>query len=103
MKTSNSSRNHKKKQSQKMLLEFDKKIERHCKSIEDCMFDSKTRNETLNGGEFIPPSGTLFEAIFKELKRREEREKKGHLFTRMISRFREHRADRQLAKPTQNA
>jgi len=88
MKTSNSSRNHEKKRSRKMLLEFDKKLERRCESVEDSMFDRKTRNETLNGGEFIPPSGTIFEAIFKELKRKEEREKNGHLFARMISRFR---------------
>jgi hypothetical protein len=54
-------------------------------SIEDDAFDRKSRNATLESGKFVPPPGTLFEAIFQELKRKEERKKRKKSFSSMIS------------------
>lgn len=69
------------------------------KSIEDDIFDRKSRNATLESREFVSPSGTLFDAIFQELKRKEERKKSKHSFSSMISRLHAHRAKKQ---PTEN-
>jgi len=65
------------------------------KSNEDDLFDRESRNATLESGQFVPPSGTLFEAIYKELKRKEERKKGKHSFSSMISRLHAHRAKKQ--------
>jgi len=67
-------------------------------SIEDDMFDRKTRDAALKSGQFVPPSGTLFEAIFQELKRKDEHEKNGHSFSSMISRLHARRAKKQLTE-----
>jgi hypothetical protein len=98
MKTNISGRVHRKKHAQKMLLEFDKELGSQCESIEDHMFDRKNRNMALKNGEFTPPSGTLFEAIFQELKRKEEREKNRHSLSSMISRLHARSAKKQLAE-----
>jgi hypothetical protein len=85
-----------KKHPQKTLVEFDKKLETQFKGFEDAMFDRETRNATLRSEEFHPPSGTLFEAIFKELKRKEEHERRRHSLSNVISRLRARRAKKQL-------
>ncbi|MGD0027445.1 MAG: hypothetical protein ABSC91_00725 [Candidatus Bathyarchaeia archaeon] len=77
-----------KKYSQKTLVEYDEKLQRHWENIDDHMFDRETRNSTLKNREFSPPSGTLFEAIYKELKHKEEREKQSHSFSKILSRLR---------------
>lgn len=77
-----------KKHPQKTLVEFDKKLETHFEGIEDAMFDRETRNATLRSEGFHPPSGTLFEAIFKELKRKEEHEGRKHSLSSIFSRLR---------------
>jgi hypothetical protein len=87
METSNSGREHQKKEAQRMLFQFDKELEGHCETVENDVFDHKTRNATLQNGEFSPPSGTLFEAIFLELKRKEQQEKNRHSFSSIISRL----------------
>ena len=91
-----------KKHSQKTLVEYDEKLRRHLESAEDQMFDRETRNSTLTHGEFNPPAGTLFEAIYKELKHREEHEKHIRSFSKMFSRLREDRAKRQIVGFEQN-
>ncbi len=88
MGTSNSGGERWKIQARKIALQFDKELEEHYETVESDVFDRKTRNAALESGEFIPPSGTLFEAIFQELKRKEAREKNGHPLSSMISRFR---------------
>lgn len=102
MKISDLRRYRKKKCRQKMLVEFDRQLEKHFESIEDDMFDRGTRNATLKKGEFHPPSGTLFEAIFQELKSKAEREERRHSLSSTISRFRARRAKKQLTTPIQN-
>jgi hypothetical protein len=103
MKIGNLGRYRKKKYAQKTLVEFDEKLEGQCKSVEDHMFDREIRNSTLKNGEFRPPSGTLFEAIFTEIKRKEEHERHGRSFSDMISRLRTRRAKKQLVGSTQGA
>jgi hypothetical protein len=88
--------------SQKTLVEYDEKLQRHCESIDDRMFDRETRNSTLENGEFSPPSGTLFEAIYKELKHKEEREKRSHSISKMLSRLHENRARKEPTGLEQN-
>jgi hypothetical protein len=61
---------------------------------EDDQFDHESRNATLESGNFVPPSGTLFEAIFQELKRKDERKKSKHSFSAMISRLQSQRAEK---------
>lgn len=100
MKIGSLARSRKRKYAQKTLIEFDGKLRAHCDSIEDSMFDRETRNSTLKNGGFQPPSGTLFEAIFKELKNKEEHEKQGHSFSNTLSRLRGSRAKKQLVEPT---
>jgi hypothetical protein len=85
---------------QKTLAELDKKLQTHFKGIEDDIFDREARNETLKSEEFRPPSGTLFEAIFRELKHKEEREKRKHSLSNIISRLRTRRAKKQLTPQT---
>jgi len=102
MKISDLRRYRRKKCPQKTLVEFDRQLERHFESMEDDMFDRGTRNATLKMGEFRPPSGTLFEAIFQELKSKAEREEHRHSLSSTISRFRARRAEKQLTTPTQN-
>jgi hypothetical protein len=92
MKDCSSEKYRGKKYPQKTLVEFDKKLGTNFKGIEDAMFDRETRNATLRSGEFHPPSGTLFEAIFKELKRKEEHERGEHSLSNIISRLRARRA-----------
>ena len=89
-------RSHKKKYAQRTLIEFDKKLQEQYSKIEDHMFDRQTRNSTLKSGEFSPPSGTLFEAIFKELKMKEENERTSHSLSRALFRLRNNRAKKQL-------
>jgi len=96
MKGCSSEKYRKKKHPQKSLVEFDKKLETHFKRIEDAMFDRETRYATLRSEDFQPPSGTLFEAIFKELRRKEEHERPKHSLSNIISRLRAHRAKKQL-------
>jgi hypothetical protein len=91
-----------KKHSQKTLVEYDEKLRRQVESAEDQMLDRETRNSTLKNGEFNPPSGTLFEAIYKELRHREEHEKHSRSFSKMFSRLREDRAKRQIVGFEQN-
>ena len=91
-----------KKHSQKTLVEYDQKLLRHMESIEDQMFDRETRNSTLRNGEFNPPSGTLFEAIYKELKHREEHEKHNRSLSKTFSKLREDRAKKQIIGFEQN-
>jgi len=86
METNNSGVENRKKEAQKMLRQLDD-LEGHHETIENDVFDHKTRNAALQNGEFIPPSGTLFEAIFQELKRKEQREKNRHSFSSLISRL----------------
>ena len=95
---SNLARHRKKKYSQKTLVEFDEKLLKHCENVEDRMFDRETRNSTLTNGEFNPPSGTLFEAIYKELKHREEHEKQSHPLSKMLSQLYENRTKKQLTE-----
>jgi len=92
----------KRKYSQKTLVEYDQKLQSHLERIDDQMFDRQTRNSTLKNGEFTPRSGTLFEAIYKELKYKDEREKQSHTFFKMLSRLRENRAKKQLTGVEQN-
>lgn len=96
MKGCGSEKYRRKKHPQKTLVEFDKKLETHFKGIEDAMFDRETRNATLRSEEFHPPSGTIFEAIFKELKRKEEHERPKHSLSNIILRLRVRRAKKQL-------
>lgn len=96
MKARNPEKYHTKKHPQKTLVEFDEKLEKHVKGIEDAMFDRETRDATLRNVEFHPPSGTLFEAIFKELKQKEEHERHKHSFSNIISQLRARRAKKQL-------
>jgi predicted NodU family carbamoyl transferase len=96
MKLGSLARYRRKKYSQKTLVEYDEKLQRHLENIDDRMFDRETRNSTLKNGEFSPPSGTLFDAIYKELKHKEEREKQSYSFSKMLSRLRENRARKQL-------
>jgi predicted NodU family carbamoyl transferase len=96
MKLGSLARYRRKKYSQRTLVEYDEKLQRHLENIDDRMFDRETRNSTLKNGEFSPPSGTLFDAIYKELKHKEEREKQSHSFSKMLSRLRENRARKQL-------
>ncbi|HXX86885.1 MAG TPA: hypothetical protein VEH86_00365 [Candidatus Acidoferrum sp.] len=96
------SRYRKKKYSQKTLVEYDEKLRKHLESVEDGMFDRQTRNSSLKNSEFSPPSGTLFEAIYKELKHKEEREKQSGSFSKVLSRLRENRAKKQLIGLQQN-
>jgi hypothetical protein len=98
MKTDISGSHHRKKHAWKMLLEFGKELGSQCESIEGDMFDRKTRNMALKSGKFIPPSGTLFEAIFQELKRKEEQEKNRHSLSSMISRLHARSAKKQLTE-----
>jgi hypothetical protein len=85
MKTSNPrGEKHKK---QMMLTQFDKELERHCESVESDVFNHKARNAALQNGKFSPPSGTILEAIFLELKRKEEQEKSKHSFSSITSRL----------------
>jgi hypothetical protein len=100
MKPSSLARYRRKKYYQKTLVEFDDKLQRHCKSVEDRMFDRETRNSALKNGEFSLPSGTLLEAIYKELKHKEEREKQSHSYSKMFSRLLENRAKKQFTGPT---
>jgi hypothetical protein len=86
----------KKRYSQKTLVEYDEKLQRSLEGIDDRMFDRETRNSTLKNGEFSPPSGTLFEAIYEELKHKEERAKQSHTFSKMLSKLRENQAKKQL-------
>jgi hypothetical protein len=102
MKISDLGRYRRKKHPQKMLVEFDRQLEKHFENMEDDMFDRGTRNATLKRGEFRPPSGTLFEAIFQELKSKAEREERRHSLSSAISRFRARRVKKQLTTPTQN-
>jgi hypothetical protein len=102
MKLGSLARHRRKKYSQKTLVEYDEKLQRLWESIDDRMFDRETRNSTLKNGEFSPPSGTLFEAIYKELRYKEEREKQSHSFSKMLFRFRENRAKKQLTGLEQN-
>jgi hypothetical protein len=60
------------------------------------------RNASLRDGEFGPPSGTLFEAIYKELKYKEERREESCLFSKMFSRLQENRAKKKLVGPERN-
>jgi hypothetical protein len=99
MKIGSLGRYRRKKFAQKTLVEFDEKLQNHCENIEDSMFDRETRNSTLKNGEFHPPSGTLFEAIFKELKLKQELKKNRHPFFNVVSRLRARRAKKQLIKP----
>ena len=96
MKTNDLGRYRRKKHPQKTLVEFDKKLETHFKVIEDAMFDREARNATLRSEEFHPPSGTIFEAIFKELKRKEGNERRKHSLSSIVSRLRARRAKKQL-------
>ena len=96
------SRYRKKKYSQKTLVEYDEKLRRHWENVDEGMFDRETRNSSLKNPEFSPPSGTLFEAIYKELKHKEEHEKQSGSFSKMLSRLRENRAKKQLIGPEQN-
>lgn len=85
METNKSGMENRRKSDQKMLFQFDKELERHCETFENDVFDHKTRNVALQNGEFSPPSGTIFEAIFQELKRKEQREKNRHSFSSLIT------------------
>jgi hypothetical protein len=96
MKGCSSEEHSRNKHPQKTLVELDKKLQTHFNGIEDAMFDRETRNATLRSEEFHPPSGTLFEAIFKELKHKEEREKRKHSLSSIISRLHARRAKKQL-------
>ncbi|MGA2768560.1 MAG: hypothetical protein ABSF24_09645 [Candidatus Bathyarchaeia archaeon] len=96
MKGLSSEEHRRKKHPQKTLVEFDKKLETHFKGIEDAMFDRETRNATLGSEEFHPPAGTIFEAIFKELKRKEEHERRKHSLSNIISRLRGRRDKHQI-------
>jgi hypothetical protein len=78
------------------LTEYDEQLQRHWESIDNRMLDRETRNSSLGSGEFSPPSGTLFEAIYKELKNKEERKKQGSSFSKILSRIRENRAKKQI-------
>jgi hypothetical protein len=82
MKAGSSGGCRKRKYAQMKLVEFDENLESHCESVEDEMFDREIRNATLKSGEFRPPSGSIFEAIFHELKRKAEREKDRHHFSK---------------------
>lgn len=84
MEANNSGVENQKKEAQKMLRQLDD-LEGHYDSVETDVFDHKTRNAALQNGEFSPPSGTIFEAIFQELKRKEQREKNRHSFSSIIS------------------
>jgi hypothetical protein len=86
METNNSSVENRKEEAQKMLGQLDD-LEGHYDSVENDVFDHKTRNAVLQNGEFSPPSGTIFEAIFQELKRKEQREKNGRSFSSLIPRL----------------
>jgi len=88
METSNPRRKNHKKQS--MLPQFDEELEEHCETMENDVFDHKARNAALQNGEFSPPSGTMFEAIFRELKRKEQQEKNKRSFSSIISRLHAH-------------
>lgn len=88
--TNNSGAENRKEKARKMLSQLNvrtRNLEGHYDSVETDVFDHKTRNATLQNGEFSPPSGTIFEAIFQELKRKEQREKKRHSFSSMIHRL----------------
>jgi hypothetical protein len=85
-----------KEYSQMTLIECDGQLQRHWETIEDTIFDRESRNSSLGNGEFGPPSGTLFEAIYKELKHREERKEKSGLFSKMLSGLHESRAKKKL-------
>jgi hypothetical protein len=86
METNNSGVENRKEEGQKMLGQIDD-LEGHCDSVENDVFDHKTRNAVLQNGEFSPHSGTIFEAIFQELKRKEQREKNGRSFSSLIPRL----------------
>ena len=88
METSPRRENHKK---QRILSQFDKGLEGNCETLENDVFDHKSRNAALQNGEFSPPSGTMFEAIFRELKRKEQQEKNKRSFSSIISRLHTHR------------
>ena len=98
MKDCSSEKYRRKKHPQKTVVEFDKKLGTSFKGIEDVMFDRETRNTTLRSGEFHPPSGTLFEAIYKELKRKEEHERRKRSFSNIISRLRVRRTKKRAQK-----
>jgi len=85
--------------SQSTLAEFDDKVLRQYSSADDRMFDRQKRNSTLKNRKFRPPSGTLLEAIYEELKNKEDREKQGHSYFKMFSRFRQDRAKKQFIGP----
>lgn len=102
MKLGSLAKHQKRKYSQKTLVEYDQKLQAHLERIDDQMLDRQTRNSTLKNGEFTPRSGTLFEAIYKELKYRDEREKQSHTFSKMLFRLRENRAKKQLTGVEQN-
>jgi len=74
-----------------MLPQFDKALEEQGETGENDVFDHKSRNAALQNGEFNPPPGTMFEAIFRELKRKEQQEKNKHSFSSIISRLHTHR------------
>jgi hypothetical protein len=95
MKKGNPAEYKRKKYSQRTLIEFDDKL-RQSKSADDPMFDRQTRNSTLRNKKFSPPSGTLFEAIYRELKDKEQREKQGRSYFKMLFRLRQNRAKRQF-------
>ncbi len=77
METNDPNVENRKEEAQKMLGQLDD-IEGNYDSVETDVFDHKTRNASLQNGEFSPPSGTIFEAIFQELKRKEQRERNRH-------------------------
>jgi hypothetical protein len=96
VRTGTSNRQRKEKHTQKTLIEFDPDLQDHCEAIENSMFDREARNAALNDGGFHPPSGSLFDAIFQELKRKEEREKHRHGLSNMAARL--FRRDKVLAE-----
>jgi hypothetical protein len=67
-----------------------KGLKRHCEAVENDVFDHKARNAALQNGKISPSSGTILEAIFLELKRKEQQEKNKHSFSSIISRLRVH-------------
>jgi hypothetical protein len=89
MEANNSDVENRKEEAQKMLCQLDD-LEEHYETVETDVFDRKASLAALQNGEFSPPSGTIFEAIFQELKRKEQREKNRHSFSSLIPRLNAH-------------